>query len=195
MRSTVVVVLLIFMLAAALCSTARADAGDASGNPVGPRHKAIAAGNLALNPTDIIAVYRPFDQQAVAIYIGRPGQSIQAIIIKDQREAATVFKDIWDNADVTKDPGEDDARPLTRMRPKDADRAGQTLIINVQRILAVSWNADHRHVQIYLDKLLANETLTDPNGDGDGAPYLEVQNIHEAAEAVMAAYKVCILRK
>jgi hypothetical protein len=194
MRSTVVLPFF-FVVAAALCATARADAGDASGNPPGPRHKAIAAGNMAINPTDIIAVYRPFDQQAVALYIGRPGQAIQAIIIKDQREAANVFKDIWDNAEVTKDPGEDDARPLTRMRPKDTDRASATLIVNVQRILAVSWDADHRRVHVYLDKLLANETLTDPNGDGDGAPYLEVQNIHDAAEAVMAAYKACILRK
>jgi len=194
MRSTVVVAL-IFVVAAALCATARADAGDASGTPAGPRHKAIAAGNIAVNPTDIIAVYRPFDQQALALYIGRPGQAIQAIIIKDQREAANVFKDIWDNVEVTKDPGEDDARPLTRMRPKDNDRASATLIINVQRILAVSWDPDHRHVHVYLDKLLANEALTDPNGDGDGTPYLEVQNIHDAAEAVMAAYKACFLRK
>jgi hypothetical protein len=194
MRSSVVLPL-VFVVASALCATARADAGDASGNPPGPRHKPIAAGNIAINPTDIIAVYRPFDQQAVALYIGRPGQAIQAIIIKDQREAANVFKDIWDNAEVTKDPGEDDARPLTRMRPKDNDRASATLIINVQRILAVSWDADHRRVHVYLDKLLGNETLTDPNGDGDGAPYLEVQNVHDAAEAVMAAYKACILRK
>jgi hypothetical protein len=194
MRLTVVV-LMIFVVAAALCATARADAGDASGTPAGPRHKAIAAGNIAVNPTDIIAVYRPFDQQAVALYIGRPGQAIQAIIIKDQREAANVFKDIWDNAEVTKDPGEDDARPLTRMRPRDADRAGATLIMNVGRILAINWDADHRRVHVHLDKLLATETFTDPNGDGDGAPYLEIQNIHDAAEAVMAAYKACLLRK
>jgi hypothetical protein len=194
MRSTVVIPL-IFVLAVALCSTARADAGDASGNAPGPRHKAIAAGTLALNPTDIIAVYRPFDQQGVAVYIGRPGQAIQAIIIKDQREAANVFKDIWDNVEVTKDPGEDDTRPLTRMRLKDADRAGATLIVNAARVLAISWDADHRQVRVHLDKLLANETLTDPNGDGDGTPYLEIQNVHEAAEAVMAAYKACQLRK
>ena len=186
-------VLVILTATAALCGTARADGGD--GSNAGPRHKAIAAGNLALNPTDIIAVYRPFDQQALAIYIGRPGQAVQAIIVKDQREASNIFKDIWENAEVTKNPGEDDARPLTRMKPKDSDRAGETLIINVSRILAISWDPDHRHVHVYLDKLLANETFTDPNGDGDGAPYLEIQNIHEAAEAVIAAYKACLLRK
>jgi len=34
-----------------------------------------------------------------------------------------------------------------------------------------------------------------PNGDGDGAPFLEIQSVHEEAEAVMAAYKACVYRK
>jgi hypothetical protein len=189
MRSTVVVTWLFAI--AALTPNLRADGGDGPG----PRHKPIVAGSITVNPNDVVAVYRPLDQQGLAVYIGRPGQAIQAIIIKDAREAANVFKDIWDNVEVTKDPGEDDTRPLTRMRPKEADRAGATLIVNTQRVLAISWDPDHRLVRVHLDKLLANETLTDPNGDGDGTPYLEIQNVHDAAEAVMAAYKLSLLRK
>src|SRR5258706_8277965 len=190
MRSTVLVPWLFAI--AALTPTLRADSG--SDGP-GPRHKPIVAGNITVNPYDIVAVFRPQDQQGVAVYIGRPGHAIQAIIIKDAREAATVFKEIWDNVEVTKDPGEDDARPLTRMRPKEADRASATLIVNVHRVLAISWDNDHREVHVHLDKLLANETFADPNGDGDGAPYLEIPNVHDAAEAVMAAYKACLLKK
>ncbi|MDB5318370.1 MAG: hypothetical protein JWN40_1 [Phycisphaerales bacterium] len=190
MRSTVVT--WIFVVAAAMGASVRADPGQ---DGAGSRHKPIVAGSLTVNPYDVIAVYRPQDQQGVAVYVGRPGQAIQAIIFKDSREAATVFKEIWDNAEVTKDPGEDDARPLTRMRPKGADRAGATLIVNVQRVLAISWDVDHRQVHVHLDKLLANELLTDPNGDGESLPYLEIPNVHDAAEAVMAAYKACLLKK
>jgi hypothetical protein len=180
MRAPVVAWIVVLMAAGAANSLA-----DAGGD--GVRHKPIVAGSLTVNPHDIIAVYRPVDQQGVAVYVGRPGQAIQAIIFKDSREAATVFNDIWDNQDVTKDPGEDDARPLTRMRLKDSERKGATLIINVQRVLAVVWESDRRHLRVHLDKLLANEVLTDPNGDGDGAPYLEIQSVHDEAEAVMAA--------
>src|SRR4051812_18932878 len=85
------------------------------------RRKPIVAGNLTVNPKDIIAVFRPIEQQAVAVYVGRPGQSVQAILFHDVREAAAVFNELWNNADVVKDPGEDDARPLTRMMIKSAD--------------------------------------------------------------------------
>jgi hypothetical protein len=167
---------------------------DAGGEGAGP-HKPIAAGSLTINPSDIVAVYRPAEQQGVAVYIGRPGQAIQAIIIKDAREAATVFNAIWDNADVTKDAGEDDARPLTRMKLKDSDARNATLVLNVQRVLAVSWDADRRAVRVHFDKLIASDPLPSPTGDNDGAPYLEVQNVHDAALAVMAAYRNCIYRR
>jgi hypothetical protein len=192
MRRSPVVALFVIVMAA-VAANVLADAGGPGEG--GVRHKPIVAGGLTVNPYDIIAVYRPVDQQGVAVYIGRPGQAIQAIIFKDSREAAAVFNDIWDNQDVTKDPGEDDARPLTRMRLKDAERKSATLIINVQRVLAVVWGSDHRQLRVHLDKLLANDVFTDPNGDGDGAPFLEIQSVHDEAEAVMAAYKACVYRK
>jgi hypothetical protein len=158
------------------------------------RHKPIVAGGLAINPYDIIAVFKPVDQQGVAIYVGRPGHEIQSIIIKDSKEAATVFGEIWDNQDVTKDPGDDDARPLTRMRLKDAERNSATLIANVNRLLAVVWGADRRHARVYLDKFIANQPLADPNGD-EPMMALEIESQHDEAETVMAAYKACVYRK
>jgi hypothetical protein len=168
---------------------------DAPSDPGVARHKPIAAGSLTVNPYDIVAVYRPAEQQGVAVYIGRPGQAIQTIMIKDAREAATVFNAIWDNAEVTKDAGEDDARPLTRMRLKDSDARSATLVLNVQRVLAISWDADRRAVRVHLDQPIASEPLPSPTGNRDGAPYLEIENVHDAALAIMAAYRNCIYRR
>jgi hypothetical protein len=182
----------IVVVLAAVALQAAGDAGSDGGG--GIRHKPIVAGGMVVNPYDIVAVYKPVDQQGVAVYVGKPGQAIQAIVFKDAREAATVFNDIWDNQDATKDPGEDDTRPLTRMRLKDSDRKSATLILNVPRVLAIVWGPDKRHVRVHLDKLLNTDTFVDPNGEGD-APYLEIQSVHDQAEAVMAAYRACVYRK
>src|SRR3954469_17277393 len=86
-------------------------------------HKPVTAGTLTVNPTDIIAVFRPAEQQAVVVFIGRPGQAIQPVVFRESREATQVFDGLWDNVEVSKDPGEEDpGRPLTRMLPKGADR-------------------------------------------------------------------------
>jgi hypothetical protein len=159
-----------------------------------PRHKAITAGSVTVNPQDVVAVYRPVDQQSVAIYLGRPGRGIQTIVIRDAKEAAAVFNEIANNAEVTKEPGEDDARPLTRLRPKDSPK-NPTIIANVDRVLAVVWDRDHRRARVYLDKLVAGEILVDPNGRGDGADYLEVENVRGEADDLIAAYKACVLRR
>src|SRR4051812_2043766 len=53
-------------------------------------HKPITAGPLTVNPMDIIAVFRPAEQQAVVVFVGRPGQAIQPILFRDAREATAV---------------------------------------------------------------------------------------------------------
>jgi len=177
---------------ALLAASGLADSPNDAGGGGGVRHKPIAAGVLAANPNDIIAVYRPVDLQGVAVYVGRAGQGVQSIVFRDSKEAAAVFNELWDNQDVTKDPGEDDARPLTRMLLKDSEHKSATLILNVPRVLAMSWGPDHRHVHVHLDKLISGELFADPNGDGDGLPYLTIRNDHDDAQAVMAAYKACV---
>jgi hypothetical protein len=174
-------------------AAALADAGSDGGGAA--KHKPIAAGSLTLNPYDVIAVYKPFEQGGVVVYLGRPGQGIQAIIIKDAREAAAVFTAVWDNAEVTKDAGEDDARPLTRMRVKDSDARSATLVLNVQRVMAVSWDADRRAVRVHFDKLIANDPLPSLSGGNDGAPYLEIPNVHDAGLAIVTAYRNCVYRR
>lgn len=166
----------------------------AEGDAVIPNKRGpITAGNLTINPHDIVAVYRPADRQAVAVYIGRPGQAIQSIIFKDAREAAAVFDELWNNEDVTKNPGDDDARPLTRMLPKTAERKSAILILNMQRVLAMSWESNHRGLHVYLDKPMV-AVLIEPNS-GDEHARLEIDNIHDDNDSIMAAYKLCILPK
>ena len=160
-----------------------------------PAHKPIVAGGMVVNPHDVVAVYRPLDQQAVAVYLGRPGQAIQAIIIRDAKEAAAVFNEIWDNQEVCKDPGEDDARPLTRMRVKDNGAVkSATLIANVQRVMAVVWESDRRNLRVVFDKLLQQDLFENPNG-GESLPWLEFQSLHDDGETVIAAYKACVIKK
>jgi hypothetical protein len=193
--AVVLIVLLLCLLTGSPPRSARADAPAGTGNAAEPiRHKAIVVGNVAINPYDIVAVFRPIEQQGVAVYVGRPGRGMQAIILRDTKDAAAVFNEIWDNPEVTKDPGDDDARPLTRMCPKDAEHKSSALIANVNRVLAVQWSADHRHVRVYLDKLVGNEALADPNGN-DPNDALEIDSVHAEAENVMAAYKACIIRR
>src|SRR3954466_8662550 len=86
-------------------------------------NKPITAGPLTVNPMDIIAVYRPAEQQAVVVFVGRPGQAIQPILFRHTREATQVFDGLWDNNELSKDAGDDDAaKPLTRMLPKGSER-------------------------------------------------------------------------
>src|SRR5438105_15875794 len=114
---SVAVVLIVLVLCLVVSSpprNARADAPAGTGNAAEPiRHKAIVVGNVAINPYDIVAVFRPIEQQGVAVYIGRRGHGMQAIILRDTNDAAAVFNEIWDNPDITKDPGNDDPRPTT----------------------------------------------------------------------------------
>jgi hypothetical protein len=157
-------------------------------------HKAIVAGGVVLNPSDVIAVYRPLNQQGVAVYLGRPGQAIQAIVFRDAKEGSTVFNEIWDNQDACKDPGDDDARPLTRMRTKDSTSKSATLIANVGRIMAIVWESDRSSVRVMIDKLLANDFFENPNG-GDPMPWLVFQSLHDDADTIVAAYRACVLKK
>jgi hypothetical protein len=189
MRSTFVMCGVVLAAVGVCCG------GDAGGaDAPSPRHRPIVAGSVTLNANDIVAVYRPVDLQSVAIYVGRPGHGIQAIVIRDSKEAAAVFSEIASNAEVTKDPGDDDARPLTRLRPKDSQKS-PTVIANVDRVMAVVWDRERRHARVYLDKLVAGEILVDPNGRGDGSEFLEVENIRGEADELIAAYKACVLRK
>jgi hypothetical protein len=157
-------------------------------------HKPVTAGNLTVNPTDIIAVFRPAEQQAVVVFVGRPGQSIQPIVFHDSREATQVFDGLWDNVEVSKDPGEEDpGRPLTRMLPKGADRRLATLLVNVNRLMAVAWDSERNVARVYLDKPIAMPLL-EPN-TGEEIAYLSVPNIRQEAEAVLNAYKICTYAK
>ena len=156
--------------------------------------KPVVAGNLTFHPNHVVAVYRPVDQRAVAIFIGRPGQNIQTITIKDSREAAAIFNEIWKNHDITKNPGDNDARPLTRMLPKAVEGKTPTLIVNVDRIAAILYDPSRRATSVYLDRLDPYSPLIDPN-TGDELDHLEIQNIRDEGEMVVAAYKACVLTK
>ena len=156
--------------------------------------KPVTAGNLTFHPRHVVAVYRPVDQRAVAIFIGRPGQNIQTITIKDYREAAAVFNEIWKNDDITKNPGDSDARPLTRMLPKAVEGKTPTLLVNVDRISAIVYDPSRRAASVYLDRLDPYSPLIDPN-TGDELDHLEIQNIRDEGEMVVAAYKACVLTK
>ena len=64
-----------------------------------------------VNADDILAVYRSNEQQPVEVFVGKPGHAIQVLVFHEFRESQAVFNALWANNDVTKDPGEDDARP------------------------------------------------------------------------------------
>jgi hypothetical protein len=148
--------------------------------------KPVAAGNLTLNPNHIVAVFRPVEHQSVTVLVGRAGQAVQVIHVQDGPEATAVFEALWKNDKVTKDAGESDARPLTRMTTREADQAGAlpALILNVERVLAVKWDPNRRVANVYFD-------LPAPVGDdGEG---LEIPNDRGQAESVVAAYKACVL--
>lgn len=158
------------------------------------RHKPITAGLLTVNPTDIVAVYRPAEQQAVVVFVGRPGQAIQPILFRDSREATQVFDGLWDNNEWSKDPGDDDAgKPLTRMLPKGSERRLATLLVNVSRLLAIAWDSERNVARVYLDKPIAMP-LVEPN-TGEEVAYLSVPNIRQEAEALFAAYKLVTYTK
>ncbi len=157
------------------------------------RAKPITAGSVTLNPYHVVAVFRPVDQRSVAVLVAKPGQNLQTILIKDYRDAATVFSEIWGNEQVTKDPGEVDAsRPLTRMMLKEAEGKTPTLIVNVDRVLAIAYDANRRSAAIYLDRLDPFIPLVDPNTN-DELDHLVIQNIRDEADVVVAAYKACIV--
>jgi hypothetical protein len=163
--------------------------GEVAPNKRGP----IVAGNLTINPRDIIAVYRPIEQQSVAVYIGKPGQAVQTILFKDSREAAAVFNDIWNNDDVTKNPGDEDPRPLTRMLPKTAERRAGVLVLNLQRVLAMTWENSHHNINIYFDLPLV-AAFIEPN-TGDEHHHLDIENVRDDNDSIMAAYKLSVLPK
>jgi hypothetical protein len=171
----------------------RADGGE---SPAVARRRPVVVGTLAVRAADIVAVFRPAQQQAVVVYVGRVGHAIQPIVFNDAREATAVFDGLWNNKDVTKDPGDDDAlRPLTRMMPKDKDAAGgedrntATLILNVDRVLAINYDANERACRIYLDKL-----TTEPIGPQDNQ-YIDIRSSRDEADKVVAAYKACLYTK
>ncbi|HEY7119305.1 MAG TPA: hypothetical protein VH475_22130 [Tepidisphaeraceae bacterium] len=158
------------------------------------RHKPVTAGNLTLNPAEIVAVFRPVDQQAVAILVGRPGQALETIIFRDAREASQIFNELWDNNDLCKDAGDEDAaKPLTRMIPKGSDRRLATLLVNMERLVAVAWDTEHRVACAYLDRPIAT-ALVDPN-TGEQLDHLVVPNTRQEAEAVLAAYRASVYLK
>jgi hypothetical protein len=159
---------------------------------LGADGKPVAAGNLTFNPRHVVAVYRPVAQRAVSIYVGRPGQNIQTITIKDYREASAIFEEIWKNEQVTKNPGDDDARPLTRMLTKDAEGKTPTLIVNVERVSAIVYDPSRRTARVFLERLDPLSPLIDPNTDAE-SDHLAIENIRDEGEMVVAAYKACVL--
>src|SRR3954469_15147537 len=157
-------------------------------------HKPVTAGPLTVNPMDIIAVYRPAEQQAVVVFVGRPGRATQPILFRDTREATQVFDGLWDNNELSKDAGDDDAaKPLTRMLPKGSERRLATLLVNMNRLMAVAWDSEQSVARVYLDKPIAMP-LMEPNSGAEVA-YLAVPNIRQEGEAVIAAYKLCTYAK
>ena len=156
-----------------------------------PRHT-VSAGNLTLNPNHVVAVFRPIENQAVAVLIARPGGAIQSIVISDVREANAVFDALWNNNRVTKDPGDSDARPLTRMALKDSEPATPSLIVNLDRVLAIRWDPNRRTANVYLDIPAPAAPLFDPNTNQE-SDSLVIQNNRRQAESVVEAYKAAIL--
>ena len=162
-------------------------AGIAGAADAPARLKPVTAGPLTVNVRDVIAVYRPADGSSVGLLIAKPGGAIQQIVLKDFREAAQTFNDLWNNAEIAKDPGDEDARPLTRMLPKikegeDAAKRVATLLVNVDRLLGIAWDSDRRVAHLYVDR---------PAGAG-GDETLEMTR--EEAEGVIAAYKLCLVK-
>lgn len=183
-RTLLIVAAASLMIALAPAPTTRAADGP---------HRPVVAGNLVVNAKDVVAVFRPLDQQAVAVFVGRPGQAVQAIVFQDVREAAAVFTEFWNNQDVVKDPGETDARPLTRMMVKTPEKRGAALIVNFDRLVACAWDTNRRSLRIFLDKPIAT-ALPDPNS-GVERDYLELHNNNGEADIVMAAMKACAYNK
>lgn len=181
------VVVAVFACLAVCAPAIHAADGDAT-PPLPNKRGPVVAGNLTVNPRDVIAVYRPNEQQGVVVLVGRPGQLIQAIVFKDAREATAVFNELWSNEDITKNPGDEDARPLTRMLPKTAEQKNAVLILNLQRVLAMTWESDHRSINIYFDKPASQ------NSD-DEHHHLEIGDVRDDNDSIMAAYKLCILPK
>lgn len=158
------------------------------------KHKPIVAGNLVVDPRYIVAVFRPVDQRELAIYIGKPGQAIQSILVNDVRDAATLFEAIWNNDAIVKNPGDDDARPLTRMVLKDAERKIPTLIVNVDRILALTYDPNRREASIYLDRPSVESGFEDP-AEKRYVPFLRINDVRDEALQVVNAYKACVYVK
>ena len=72
---------------------------------------------------------------------------------------------------------------------KLAERRLATLLVNVNRLMAVAWDSDRNVTRVYLDKPIAMPLL-DPN-TGEEIAYLSVPNIRQEGAAVIAAYKAC----
>jgi len=164
------------------------------------RIKPVSAGPLVLNARDIIAVYRPADGSSVGVLIAKPGGAIQQIVLKDFREAAAAFNDLWNNAAVTKDPGDDDTRPLTRMQLKlkegeDPTKRVATLVLNVDRVLAIAWDSDRRVAHLYVDRPAAGTPAAAGAAGAAAASADEtLEMTREEAESIIAAYKVCLVK-
>jgi hypothetical protein len=156
--------------------------------------KPIVAGNLVVDPRYIVAVFRPVDQRELAIYIGKPGQAIQSILVADVREATILFDAIWNNDAIVKNPGDDDARPLTRMVLKDAENKIPTFIVNVDRILALTYDPNRREASIYLDRPSIESGFDDPT-EKRYVPFLRINDVRDEALQVVNAYKACVYNK
>jgi hypothetical protein len=189
LRSVTAVLLLAALVLLPAPHAARAVDGD---SPAVAKRRPVVVGNLAIHPADIVAVYRPVEQQSVVVYVGRTGHAIQPILFGEARDATAVFEGLWNNKEITKDPGEDDAaRPLTRMMPKDANDERNTacLILNVDRVMACRYDPSDRAVRIYIDKLTSEPLLSPGPQDRE---YLEIRNSRDEADKIMAAYKACL---
>ena len=156
------------------------------------RHKTITVGSLMIIADDVIAVVRSSEQQPVEVFIGKPGHAVQVILFRDLREAQAVFTDLWDNREVTKDPGDDDARPLTRMKLKDSARGPTTLIANLSRLLAIVHHPDSREIHIYIDQGAVAFPLPDLTNNDAERHFVEIKNNNGEADIVIAAYKECV---
>jgi hypothetical protein len=156
-----------------------------------PRHT-ITAGSLTLNPYHVVAVYRPVENQAVGVLLARPGGALQSIVITDTRDATAVFDTLWKSERVTKDPGDSDARPLTRMTAKDSEPAAPALIVNIDRVLAIRWDPNRRTANVYLDMPSPPAPIYDPNTNQE-SDSLVILNNRRQAEGVLEAYKAAVL--
>ncbi len=156
--------------------------------------KPIVAGNIVVDPRYIVAVFRPVDQREVAIYIGKPGQAIQSIIVSDVRDASALFDAIWNNDQITKNPGDDDARPLTRMVLKDVEQKIPTLIINVDRVLGLTYDPNRRAATIFIDRPTMDMGFDEPT-NGKYVPNLTISDVRDEAQQVVNAYKACVYNK